>query len=205
MNLDTLLAKRIRSLRKRRGYALEQLAELSGVSRSMISLIERAETSATAAVLNKLADALSVSLASLFSEEAAAQAVSPLSRQQAQHVWQDPASGYLRRQLSPPGCDSLIELAEVIFPPGQSVTFDNAMRSIVTRQQIWMLEGEMEITLEGQAWRLLPGDCLAVTLGSQIVFHNPTARSARYLIALTAQPASTGRRNECAQAGELRF
>ncbi|SCK28135.1 helix-turn-helix transcriptional regulator [Vogesella sp. LIG4] len=192
MNLDDLLAKRIRSLRKRRGHALEKLAELSGVSRSMISLIERAETSATAAVLNKLADALGVSLASLFSEEAEP-AVTPLARFEEQHVWQDPASGYLRRQLSPPGYGSPLELAEVIFLAGQTVTFDNAMRSIVTHQQIWMLAGEMEITVEGQSWHLLPGDCLAMTLGQQIVFHNPTSSSARYLIALTAQPPSTGR------------
>ena len=193
MNLDAILAKRIRALRKSRGYALDTLAELSGVSRSMISLIERAETSATAAVLNKLADALGVSLASLFSDDSEQQAASPLVRYQQQPVWQDPASGYLRRQLSPPGVGSAIELAEVIFLPGQSVTFDNAMRSIVTHQQIWMLSGEMQITQEGQSWHLQPGDCLAMTLGQQIVFHNPTASSARYLVALAATPPLTGR------------
>lgn len=193
MNLDNQLANRIRNLRKSHGYALEKLAELSGVSRSMISLIERAETSATAAVLNKLADALGVSLASLFSDESAAAVAPPLSRHEEQHVWQDPATGYLRRQLSPLGYGSPIELAEVIFMPGQSVTFENAMRSIVTHQQIWMLLGEMHITAEGKCWQLKPGDCLAMTLGHQIVFHNPTSNSARYLVALTAQPSSTGR------------
>ncbi|SMF44614.1 helix-turn-helix domain-containing protein [Pseudogulbenkiania subflava] len=193
MNLDTRLATRIHSLRKSCAYSLEKLAELSGVSRSMISLIERAETSATAAVLNKLADALGVSLASLFSEEAEALVASPLSRAEEQPVWQDPASGYLRRQLSPPGYGSPIELAEVTFQPGQKVTFDNAMRSIVTHQQIWMLDGEMDITAEGRTWHLQPGDCLAMVLGQQIMFRNPTSRSARYLIALTATPSSTGR------------
>ncbi|MFC3627231.1 helix-turn-helix domain-containing protein [Vogesella amnigena] len=193
MNLDTLLAKRIRSLRKNRGYALETLAELSGVSRSMISLIERAETSATATVLGKLADALGVSLASLFSEDTAASPPSPLATAEQQPLWQDPASGYLRRQLSPAGYGSPLELAEVTFPPGQTVTFDNAMRTIVSHQQIWMLAGEMDISIDGQAWHLQPGDCLAMTLGQQIIFHNPTASSARYLIALTATPSSTGR------------
>lgn len=192
MNLDTLLAKHIRALRKLRGYSLETLAELSGVSRSMISVIERAETSATATVLNKLADALGVSLASLFSEQTE-EAASPLARHDIQSVWQDPSSGYLRRQLSPPGYGTPIELAEVIFMPGQSVTFENAMRSIVTHQQIWMLAGEMHITVEGQCWQLKEGDCLAMTLGQQIVFHNPTSSSARYLVALTAQPTTSGR------------
>jgi len=69
MDIDNLIAKRIHNLRQKSGYTLSQIAELSGVSRSMISLIERGETSPTAAVLNKLADALGVSLASLFSIE----------------------------------------------------------------------------------------------------------------------------------------
>ena len=70
MKIDTLLAKRVRDLRKSRGLALDKLAEQSGVSRSMISLIEREETSPTAAVLDKLAGALGVTLASLFSTSA---------------------------------------------------------------------------------------------------------------------------------------
>ncbi len=193
MNLDTQLAKRIRSLRKERGFSLEQLAERSSVSRSMISLIERAETSATAAVLNKLADALGVNLASLFDEEAAVGAALPLARAAEQQVWQDPASGYVRKHLSPHGYGSPLELAEVSFPPAGRVVFDNAMRSITTHQQLWMLEGEMEITLEGQVWLLQRGDCLAMTLGQQIIFHNPGSQPARYLLALTATPSFPGR------------
>lgn len=193
MNLDTQLAKRIRTLRKERGFSLEQLAERSSVSRSMISLIERAETSATAAVLNKLADALGVNLASLFDEEAAAGAALPLARAAEQQVWQDPASGYVRRHLSPHGFGSPLELAEVSFPPAGRVVFDNAMRSIITHQQLWMLEGEMEITLEGQVWLLQPSDCLAMTLGQQIIFHNPGSQPARYLLALTATSSFSGR------------
>ena len=91
MNVDALVAQRIRELRKRRGYALEKLAERSGVSRSMISLIEREETSPTAAVLNKLADALGVSLASLFSDASTGDPDRPLARLAEQPVWKDPA------------------------------------------------------------------------------------------------------------------
>jgi len=193
MNLDIQLSKRIRSLRKRRALSLEQLAERSGVSRSMISLIERAETSATAAVLNKLADALGVSLASLFAEYSDTSPPSPLVVRSEQQIWQDPDSGYIRRHLSPQGYGSPIELAEVSFPAGARVVFDNAMRSIVTYQQVWVLDGEMEITQEGQTWQLHAGDCLAMTLGQQIRFHNPSNSSARYLLALTATAPLPGK------------
>ena len=193
MDINSLIAKRIRDLRKQRGYALGVLAELSGVSRSMISLIEREETSPTAAVLNKLADALGVTLAVLFSEKTDSAPKRPLARLSEQQVWKDPATGYIRRHVSPSGFASPIELAEVTFPAGERVAFDNLMRKVAAHQQIWVLEGEMEITVGDQTWSLQGGDCLAMTLDEQIVFSNPTRKPARYLVAITTIPSSSRR------------
>lgn len=192
MEIDTFLAHRVRDLRKARGLTLEQLAELSGVSRSMISLIERQETSPTAAVLNKLADAFGISLPTLFAGGGQATTPEPLARLADQTVWTDPASGYLRRHLSPAGVESPIELVEVIFPPGETVVFDNPVRKANIQQQLWVLGGAMEVSLNNQTWHLSTGDCLAMALGARITFHNPSTGPARYLLALTThdQPRS---------------
>ena len=64
--LNEQIAARVRQLRAARGLSLEGLAERSGVSRSMISLIERGETSPTAVVLERLAVGLDITLAGLF-------------------------------------------------------------------------------------------------------------------------------------------
>lgn len=193
MDVDNLISRRVRELRRSRGLSLEQLAERSGVSRSMISLIERQETSPTAAVLNKLADALGVSLPGLFSHDAGADVKSPVSRREDQAVWSDPASGYVRRHLSPPGWGSRIELVEVRFPAGETVIFDNPVRSVALHQQVWMLEGQMDITVADQTWRIGLGDCLAMEYGERIVFHNPTNQQARYLLALTSNETTARR------------
>lgn len=193
MDIDNHLAQRIRTLRKARQLTLEALADASGVSRSSISSIERAEASPTAAVLNKLADALGVSMAALFADEAGATAASPLSAHAQQQVWTDPASGYVRRQLTPAGYASPLELVEVTFPPGQVVAFDNPVRSVATHQLLWLLEGTMEITLEDQAWQLQAGDCLAMLLGQHIRFRNPGRKPARYALALTTTPQTAWR------------
>src|SRR4029453_2228359 len=71
-DLSQRIAERVRSLRAERGLSLEALAARSGVSRSMISLVERGESSPTAVVLEKLATALGVTLASLFDAPASA-------------------------------------------------------------------------------------------------------------------------------------
>jgi transcriptional regulator with XRE-family HTH domain len=65
-SLNDRIAQRVRDLRADRALSLDALATHCGVSRSMISLIERGESSPTAVLLEKLATGLGVSLASLF-------------------------------------------------------------------------------------------------------------------------------------------
>lgn len=183
MDIDAFLARRVRELRKARALTLEQLAEHSGVSRSMISLIERQETSPTATVLNKLADALGIALPTLFAGETTT-VQDPVSRRAQQPMWTDPASAYTRRHLTPSGIVSPIELVEVNFPPKETVVFDNPVRKTAVHQQLWVIKGVMDITLNDQTWHLAVGDCLAMTLGTRITFHNPGPQAARYLLAL---------------------
>lgn len=193
MDFDALLAARVRDLRRDRDLTLEQLAAQSGVSRSMISLIERQETSPTAAVLNKLADALGVSLPALFAGDARAAHPEPVSRRADQPVWTDPASGYVRRQLSPASVDSPVELVEVTFPAGETVVFDNPVRRVGVRQQVWVIKGAMDITHASRRWTLHVGDCMAMTLGDRITFHNPGSQPSRYLLALVRGTGTTRR------------
>ncbi|MBI5279775.1 MAG: helix-turn-helix transcriptional regulator [Burkholderiales bacterium] len=186
MDVNTLIASRVRQLRDAQGLSLEALAELSGVSRSNISLIESGRSSPTAVVLDKLTAALGTSLSSLFQQDVAAAAPpSPLARLQVQPVWTDPASGYVRRTVSP-AVASPLQLVDVVFPPGKRVALDNSARDADVHQQVWMIEGTMELTVGDDKWRLQAGDCLAMKLDAPIVFRNPTREPARYLVALAA-------------------
>src|SRR5688572_2702805 len=87
LDINGRIAARVRDLRTRMGLSLEALAEGSGVSRSMISLIERGESNPTAVLLEKLATGLGVSLATLFEMPAAPPC--PLSRRAEQVEWRD--------------------------------------------------------------------------------------------------------------------
>ena len=169
---------------------LDGLAERTGVSRSMISLIERGESSPTAAILDKLAAGLGVTLASLFAEQENT-AASPLSRHEDQRIWRDPASGYMRRNLSAPGFPSPIELVEVVLPPGARVAYDTGHRATAVHQQIWIIEGTIALTLGDEAYGLGTGDCLSMRLDRPIVFRNLTNAPARYVVALAADPRAS--------------
>jgi transcriptional regulator with XRE-family HTH domain len=189
-SLDQRIAKRLHELRATKGLSLDALAGKSGVSRSMISLIERGESSPTAAVLDKLAGALDVALASLFETPVTtAKAPSgPVVRRDDQPEWQDPASGYIRRILSPPGMPQPMQLVEVHFPSGGRVAFENGARDKRVHQQVWVLEGTIDITVGTERHRLREGDCLAMG-HLATMFHNPTRKPARYVVATVTEPA----------------
>jgi transcriptional regulator with XRE-family HTH domain len=188
-NLNQRIAERVRKLRAARGLSLDSLAGKSGVSRSMISLVERGESSPTAVVLEKLATALNVTLTSLFDAPTTRSGANdgPVARRADQPRWKDPASGYIRRNVSPPGAKQPMRIVEVHFPGGERVAFENGASALRVQQQVWMLKGTMDITVGEVRHRLAQGDCLAMELDQPTTFHNPTQRPARYAIVIAAE------------------
>ncbi|MEJ1165733.1 XRE family transcriptional regulator [Variovorax sp. CCNWLW186] len=185
-SLNERIAQRVRDLRAARGLSLDALATHCGVSRSMISLIERGESSPTAVLLEKLATGLGVPLASLF--EAPQPEAGPVSRLADQPQWRDPHSGYVRRNVSPAGTSSPIHIVEVLFPPKARVAYETAAREPQVHQQVWMLEGTIEVTLGDERHRLDAGDCLALVLDRPMSYYNPTRKIARYAVVIATPP-----------------
>jgi transcriptional regulator with XRE-family HTH domain len=180
------LARRVSDLRAGRGLSLDALAARSGVSRSMISVVERGESSPTAVVLEKLAAGLDVPLASLFEAEPTRE---PVLRRADQPMWRDPGSGYVRRSVSPPGA-SPIHIVEVEFPPRAHVAYESGHRDSRVHQQVWVLDGEIVVTVGGDSHHLATGDCLALVLDEPTAFGNPSDRTTRYAVVLVREPRS---------------
>ena len=195
-DLNRQIAQRVRELRGAKSLSLEALSNKSGVSRSMISLIERAESSPTAVVLDKLAAALNVSLAALFdgpANGADSKPKSPIARLNDQPCWKDPGSGYRRRNVTPPGVSQPMQISEVHFPAGARVAFETPVREAPIHQQVWVLDGEIEIAVGQDRHLLRKGDCLAMLLDGPTLFHNPTQKPARYAVVTSCENNSRRR------------
>jgi transcriptional regulator with XRE-family HTH domain len=189
-HLDQRIARRVRELRAARRLSLDALAARSGVSRSMISLIERGESSPTAVVLEKLAGALTVTLASLFDPPSTAETSpphGPIARRDDQPQWRDPASGYVRRNVSPAGIAQPMQIVEVHFPAGRRVAFETGARDLRVHQQVWVLKGAIAVTCGTERHRLREGDCLAMQLDRPTMFYNPTRSTARYAVVIASE------------------
>ena len=182
------IAERVRELRAARALSLDALAERSGVSRSMISLVERGESSPTAVVLEKLATGLGVTMASMFEAPRDDGArPGPVARRGDQPLWRDPASGYVRRNVSPSDVPQPMQIVEVEFPPRARVAFETGARDVRIQQQVWVLEGTIDVTVGEERHRLRDGDCLAMQLDRPTMFHNPTRKPARYAVVIASE------------------
>jgi quercetin dioxygenase-like cupin family protein len=131
-------------------------------------------------------------LAALFDAPAAEGPRGPIARRDEQPEWRDPASGYVRRNVSPPGAAQPMQIVEVQFPPGRRVAFETGGRDMRVHQQVWVLEGAIDVTLGEERHRLREGDCLAMQLDRPTMFHNPTRKPTRYAVVIASE--ATARR-----------
>jgi transcriptional regulator with XRE-family HTH domain len=180
VSLDLRIAARARAMRLALGLTLDDLAERSGVSRAMISKVERGETSPTAVLLGRLANALQTTLSDFFKDEAAG---GPLVRAADQPVWRDPATGYLRRNVTTDSAG--LDVVDVTLPPGANVTYDNAIKPPGVDQVVWVLDGRLRMVLGDELFELEAGDSLAMKLDRPTRYQNTSALPVRYAVVLT--------------------
>jgi len=172
--LEDRLAAHLAQLRTEQGWSLEEVASRTGIRRSTLSRLERTEISPTATVLSKLCTAYQRTMSQLLAE------VEPerphLVRADQQTVWRDETSGLTRRSVSPPRPGLRGELVEVVLRPGADLAYEGSPVPGL-EHHIWVLDGELEVTIGGQAHHAQTGDCLRFRLWDRSRFrccgHDP--------------------------------
>ena len=177
------LAERLKQQRDRRGWSLAELAERAGVSAGMISKIERAAASPTAAVLGRLSAAFGLTLSTLL--DGVDPQAGRLSRSADQPVWQDPATHYRRRSLSP-ATGGPLQLVEITLPPGAEVAYPAAAYTFLYHQ-VWVLKGRLLLTEGQERYDLAEGDCFEFGPPADHVYANPGEVPCEYLVAVVTR------------------
>lgn len=178
--MEARIASGIKQRREALSLTVNDLALRSGVSRAMISKIERVEASPTAALLGRLCNALGITLSSLIASAEAAPTV-PLSKAKSQLSWRDPETGLRRTMVSPMNTGSRVEIVQLELPASAAVSYER-QEVAQYEQHVIVLEGSLTIATEGQQIELEAGDCLYRHVGPGHRFANRTRRVCRYLV-----------------------
>ncbi|MEZ5351119.1 MAG: XRE family transcriptional regulator [Bryobacteraceae bacterium] len=181
--IEERMALRLAELRRDRGWSLDELAGRTGISRATLSRIERTELSPTAAILGKLCTAYGWTMSRLVAD--AERSLPNMVRAGEQLSWTDPGTGYRRRAISPPAPGLRGEMIEIRLDTGMTVEFASSPVAGL-EHHLWMLEGVLEIEVEGAPYRLEAGDCLRYLLSGSTRFHCPSQGGARYAIAIVS-------------------
>jgi transcriptional regulator with XRE-family HTH domain len=189
--------ERLRRERQSRDWTMDRLATESGVSRAMISRVERGESSPTAVLIGRLSAALGLSVAELLAvppspgppfpglaspESGPTPAGGGVRRARDVPEWRDPETGYLRRQVSTPAFP--VAVTEVVLPPAARVPYPAGAYAFIA-QLVWVLSGELTLA-DGDAVHVLrPGDAFELGQPLPREFRNETASECRYAVLVT--------------------
>lgn len=179
-DLDQKIGARIKTERESRNWSLTDLAERAGVSRAMIHKIERGESSPTAKLLGKLSGAFQMTMSTLMARAEAEGG--HLLRREAQPVWTDPETGYIRRHVSPK-TQIPFDLVEVTLPAGAVVPMPAAAYAFF-EQLIWVREGTLTFQEGNVHHKLGAGDCLHLGPPTDCVFENASDAPCTYAVML---------------------
>jgi transcriptional regulator with XRE-family HTH domain len=150
------LGKRVKKLRGDRGWSLEELASVSGVSRSMLSEIEREKANPTLTVTFRIARAFGLTLQELIeSAEASASKIQIIRASDRAQVFRSDKQHEIRT-LSPLNLEKDVEFYEVRLRPGGALRSQPHFEG--TREFLTVEEGSVRIESDQDTDELTKGD-----------------------------------------------
>ncbi len=178
------LGARVRDLRRGRGLTLEELAERSGVSRAMISKLERGEKNPTLVVAAKLAEGFGITLTQLVGmEERREVVVVPRDRRM---VMRDPDTGFERQLLSPSFGGRGIEFIRNVIPEGStSGEFPPHRRGV--EEYIVVEKGRLKAVIGGEDYLLEKGDAMYLEADVTHRFDNAGEGECSYYLVIVSK------------------
>lgn len=181
------LGDRVRALRRRAGLTLNELAERAGVSRAMLSKVERGEKNPTLVVAARVAEGLGVTLTRLIEAEEGGKAV--VIPKERRRVMRDPESGFERQAISPD--TGGVEFVYNVIPAGSSSGEFPAHRKGV-EEHIVVERGPLRAVLGGEEYILGAGDAVYFEADVTHLFENAGEEECAYYLVIDSSGARRG-------------
>ncbi|WP_442600552.1 helix-turn-helix domain-containing protein [Paenibacillus sp. KN14-4R] len=179
--MDNLeLGKTIANYRKNKNYTIKQLSEITNVTSSMISQIERGLSSPSLNTLRVIADALEVPLFSLFTEFVPTKNLITRANSRKKVIF---TSNNWEYSLLSPDLSGSIEMVLMKLPPG-SQSAEKPMRHI-GEEVAYVLTGEVVLFIGDDVETLFDGDSVKIPPGVEHKWENKSENEATVIFAIT--------------------
>ncbi|KQR77081.1 DNA-binding protein [Burkholderia sp. Leaf177] len=173
------VGEQIARLRAERGMTLDNLSRAAGVSKSMLSEIERDKANPTIAVAWRLTNALGVSLDYLFAQQHAPEAIAVSSPHDIPTL-NGPEAKYQLRVWGPIELAGKFEWYELLLQPGGALVSNPHEPG--TREHLTVLQGTIEIEAAGTTKRLKVADTARYVADEPHSIRNPGKTEAKALL-----------------------
>lgn len=194
--LTQLIGDRVRQERQARQWTLDQLAEVSDVSRRMLINIEQGLANPSIGILLKLSDALGVGLSALVAAPEAT-AVKLTRSGTGPVLWSGDAGGraVLVASTAPP---DVVELWDWTLGPDER--YASGAHAAGTRELIHVLQGAVVVEAAEQVITLQTGDALTFPGDVPHAYANPGSASARFSLSVFEPAVGTPPRGRTTHA-----
>lgn len=175
---------RVRSLREGAGLSLRDLAERSGVSATMLSQVERGQTSPTLAVAGRIASGLELSLSQLLRLDEAPHVVVSRGEDHRRQV----RGGHRIEELTPPLPGLRVDVSAHELDPGNATggEGDRPMHEPGSRETAVVLEGELVLAVDDEEHMLRAGDSVTFDADLPHHFENQSEAATRFIAVIAA-------------------
>lgn len=176
----------LQSLRQAQGFSLDELSRKAGVSKSMLSQIERNQANPTVAVVWRLATALGVGVGELLGDERPAAPAIVTVPAHGTPSLKSPDGKCELRILGPIELAGEFEWYELTVQPGGAL--ESEPHAPGSREHLSVLSGVLEVSVGGDTSRLKPGETARYAVDQLHAIRNPgkTIASALLVVLHTA-------------------
>jgi len=186
LRLIKATGSRIRELRQLHGITIAELAKMVGVSKSLISQVERSEVLPSLPTLEKIAIALKVSISEIFEiENIEVEEEEIVVRKGNRKKIIIPNSSMIYHLLTPNLREDL-EFLVIEVPPSEEINKVDTPFSHAGKEYFLVLSGQLHLVLGDKKYILNEGDSGCFDSNKKHIYKNYTDKTAYFLIAATS-------------------
>lgn len=178
-NIAKDIATRITQLRQQKNYTMAKLADITGITRSMISQVEKGEALPSLQTLSRIAEALGITLSSFFDMDSSVNRENDIIVRAGTNKRINMTGNDVWYNILTPSRTTPMEFLLVEFPPGEEEMTLFQHEGI---EYFYVLEGELTITIDNVSYKISAGDSGSFDSSLPHYTRNESDKTAKFII-----------------------